>query len=394
MIKLNSNIKNLKKNYLFVDIEKKTKNYLLNNPNAEIIKMGIGDVTLPLCDVVVNAMKEASDEMGKKETFRGYGPYDGYDFLKEAISRKYKDLNLNIKPQEIYVSDGSKSDVANILDIFSDNLQVLITDPVYPVYLDSNIMYGNNVNFVKASEKNDFIALPDENIKADIIYICSPNNPTGSVYTKEALKNWVQYANKNGSLIIFDAAYEAFIEDKNLPHSIFEIEGARSCAVELCSFSKAAGFTGIRCAYLVIPDELEVSGKKLGDVWLRRQSIKFNGISYVTQKAAAASLSEEGKKETLKAIEYYKRNAKVISDCMTNLGLYNVGSKNSPYVWVKTPNNMTSWEFFDYLLEKANIVCTPGSGFGESGEGFVRLSAFNSYENTLIAKERFEKLKF
>lgn len=356
--------------------------------------MGIGDVTLPLCSVVVNAMKESSDEMGQKETFRGYGPYDGYDFLKEAISLKYKESNIDIKAKEIYVSDGSKNDVANILDIFSDNLQVLITDPVYPVYLDSNIMRGNNINFVKSNKENNFTALPNENIKADLIYICSPNNPTGSVYTKEALKKWVKYANENESLIIFDAAYEAFIEDENLPHSIFEIEGAKSCAVELRSFSKAAGFTGIRCAYLVIPDELEVSGQKLGDIWLRRQSIKFNGISYITQKAAAASLTKEGRKETKKAIEYYKRNAKIISDCMTKLGLYNVGANNSPYVWVKTPNNMTSWEFFDYLLEKVNIVCTPGSGFGECGEGFVRLSAFNSYENTLIAKQRFEKLKF
>lgn len=394
MIKINSNIKNLKKNYLFVDIEKKTKDYLLKNPDAKIIKMGIGDVTLPLCSVVVNAMKESSDEMGQKETFRGYGPYDGYDFLKEAISLKYKESNIDIKAKEIYVSDGSKNDVANILDIFSDNLQVLITDPVYPVYLDSNIMRGNNINFVKSNKENNFTALPNENIKADLIYICSPNNPTGSVYTKEALKKWVKYANENESLIIFDAAYEAFIEDENLPHSIFEIEGAKSCAVELRSFSKAAGFTGIRCAYLVIPDELEVSGQKLGDIWLRRQSIKFNGISYITQKAAAASLTKEGRKETKKAIEYYKRNAKIISDCMTKLGLYNVGANNSPYVWVKTPNNMTSWEFFDYLLEKVNIVCTPGSGFGECGEGFVRLSAFNSYENTLIAKQRFEKLKF
>lgn len=392
MIKLNPNLKNLKKNYLFVDIQKKTDKFISENPDAEIIKMGIGDVTLPLCETVVQAMKKAAEEMGNKETFRGYGPYEGYEFLKEAISEKYKSFGAEIEPGEVYVSDGSKNDVANVLDIFAKGSEVLITDPVYPVYLDSNVMAGNSVKYAEATKDNDFLPMPSE--KSDIIYLCSPNNPTGAVYTKEQLKKWVDFATENGSLIIFDAAYEAFIEDENLPHSIFEIEGAEKCAVELSSFSKAAGFTGVRCAYMIIPNELEISGEKLGDVWLRRQSIKFNGVSYVTQAAAFASLSEKGKEETAKAVKYYKENAKIIAKVMTELGLYNIGSENSPYIWVKAPNGMTSWEFFDYLLKEANIVCTPGSGFGPSGEGFVRISSFNSRENTLIAAERLKKLKF
>ena len=392
MINLNPNLKNLKKNYLFVDIQNKTEQYAKENPDAKIIKMGIGDVTLPLCDVVVDAMKQASDEMGKAETFRGYGPYEGYEFLRQAIAEKYEDFGVKISADEVYVSDGSKSDCANILDIFSPNSEVLITDPVYPVYLDSSVMMGNKVNFVKASKENNFSPEPEG--KADIIYLCSPNNPTGAVFSRQALKRWVDYALENGSIIIFDTAYEAFIEDENLPHSIFEIEGAKKCAVELASFSKAAGFTGIRCAYMVIPSELEVSGKNLGKTWLRRQAIKFNGVSYVTQKAALASLTPEGKEQTAKAVRYYKRNAKIISEVFTELGLFNIGSDNSPYIWALAPNGMTSWEFFDYLLKEANIVCTPGSGFGSAGEGFVRLSAFNSYENTLIAAERLKKLKF
>lgn len=392
MIKLNPNLKNLKKNYLFVDIQKKTDKFISENPDAEIIKMGIGDVTLPLCETVVQAMKKAAEEMGNKETFRGYGPYEGYEFLKEAISEKYKSFGAEIEPSEVYVSDGSKNDVANILDIFAKGSEVLITDPVYPVYLDSNVMAGNSVKYAEATKDNDFLPMPSE--KSDIIYLCSPNNPTGAVYTKKQLKKWVDFATENGSLIIFDAAYEAFIEDENLPHSIFEIEGAEKCAVEFSSFSKAAGFTGVRCAYMIIPNELKISGEKLGDVWLRRQSIKFNGVSYVTQAAAFASLSEKGKEETAKAVKYYKENAKIIAKVMTELGLYNIGSENSPYIWVKAPNSMTSWEFFDYLLKEANIVCTPGSGFGPSGEGFVRISSFNSRENTLIAAERLKKLKF
>lgn len=394
MIKLNTNLKNLKKNYLFVDIQRKTKEYISKNSNAQLISMGIGDVTLPLSPVVTKAMQDSAREMNYAKTFHGYGPYEGYDFLREAISRKYLDYGVEVKAEEIYVSDGAKSDAANILDIFSEESQVLITDPVYPVYLDASIMRGNKVYYVNATKDNNFLPLPEENLKADIIYICSPNNPTGAVYSKSQLKKWIDFANVNESLIIFDAAYEAFIEGFDLPHSIFEIEGARKCAIELCSFSKSAGFTGIRCAYTVIPKELKVGSDKLGEVWLRRQSIKFNGVSYITQKAALAALSLEGNEETLKYVKYYKRNAKILSDAIERLGFWYTGGENSPYIWFKGPTGMNSWELFDYLLEKANIVSTPGSGFGKNGEGFIRLSSFGSYESTLCAAQRLKHIRF
>ncbi len=393
MLNLNHNFENLKKNYLFVDIQKRTENYLKENPNAHIIKMGIGDVTLPISQCVSNAMKNACSEMENEKTFKGYGPYEGYDFLKNAIcSHYFDDFGVKLNLNEIYVSDGAKSDASNILDIFSSDSTVMIADPVYPVYFDSGIIRGNKIKIINATKENNFLPLPKE--RADIIYLCSPNNPTGAVYDKEKLKIWVDFALENESLIIFDAAYESFISDESLPRSIFEIEGARNCAVELCSFSKSAGFTGVRCAYMVIPNELVVNGKKIGDIWLRRQSIKFNGVSYITQRGAQASLSKEGKAEVLKSINYYKRNAKLISDTLCSLGIWNCGGDNSPYIWMQTPNNMKSWDFFDILLKNADIVSTPGVGFGECGEGFMRLSSFNSYKNTLIASERLKNLKF
>ncbi len=394
MVKLNANLKNLKKNYLFVDVQNKTKEYISENPNARLISMGIGDVTLPLSPVITKAMQDAATEMSDSKTFHGYGPYEGYEFLREAISKKYLDYGVKIKSEEVYVSDGAKSDSANILDILSPDSTVLITDPVYPVYLDSSIMGGYKIKYVDANKDNGFLPLPYEGLKADIIYLCSPNNPTGAVYNKTQLKKWVDFANDNNSLIIFDAAYEAFIEGNDLPHSIFEIEGSRKCAVELCSFSKSAGFTGIRCAYAVIPEELKVGSESLGKVWLRRQSIKFNGVSYITQKAALASLSPEGREETLKCINYYKRNARVLSGAIEKLGFWYTGGENSPYIWFKGPQGMNSWELFDCLLKKANIVSTPGSGFGSNGEGFIRLSSFGSYENTLCAAQRLSGLKF
>lgn len=394
MIKLNSNISKLNKNYLFVDIARKTQEYISKNPNADLIRMGIGDVTLPLSKVVVDAMKEASDEMSNSSTFKGYGPHEGYEFLREAISNRYKALGVDIKSNEVYVSDGAKSDAANILDIFADNSTVLISDPVYPVYQDSNVIHGNTVKYMQATEENGFLPLPDESLKADIICICSPNNPTGAVYSREQLKKWVDFALENKSIIVFDAAYEAFIDDPNLPHSIFEIDGAKKCAIELCSFSKSAGFTGIRCAYTVISNELEIDGVSIGSAWLRRQSIKFNGVSYITQKAALASLSDEGIRQNLESIKYYKKNAKILAQAMDELGFWYTGGQNAPYLWIKCPNNMKSWDMFDYLLEKCNIICTPGSGFGENGEGFIRLSSFGSYENTLRAVERLKNTKF
>lgn len=393
MLNLNSNFENLKKNYLFVDIQKRTENYLKENPNASIIKMGIGDVTLPISQCVSRAMKNACAEMENEKTFKGYGPYEGYDFLKSAICSHYlDDFGVLVNPNEIYVSDGAKSDASNILEIFSSDSTVMIADPVYPVYFDSSVIRGNKVKIINATKENNFLPLPQE--RADIIYLCSPNNPTGAVYDKEKLKIWVDFALENESLIIFDAAYESFISDGNLPRSIFEIEGARNCAVELCSFSKSAGFTGVRCAYMIIPNELVINGKKLGDIWLRRQSIKFNGVSYITQKGAEASLSGEGKAEVLKSINYYKRNAKLISETLSSLGIWNCGGENSPYIWMQTPNNIKSWDFFDIFLKKSNIVSTPGVGFGECGEGFMRLSSFNSYENTLIASRRLKDLEF
>ncbi len=393
MVKLNSNLESLSENYLFVEVARRKQEYAKKNPFAKIISMGIGDVTLPLSKVVVDEMKRAAETLSFKATFKGYPPYEGYEFLREAISEKYKSLGVKIGTGEIYVSDGSKSDASNILDIFNRHSEVLIIDPVYPVYRDSSIINGNKVRYLRATEENNFLPMPYEGLLGDLIYLCSPNNPTGAVYSKEQLKKWVDFANQNRRIIIFDAAYEAFIEDKNLPHSIYEIEGAKSCAMEVCSFSKSAGFTGVRCAYTVIPKELEVNGHSVGKAWLRRQSVKFNGVSYVTQKAACASLTSEGKKGVLECISYYKTNARILSEAIGKLGLWHIGGENSPYIWFKCPKGMTSWEMFDFLLREANIVCTPGSGFGESGEGFIRLSSFAAHEEALYAAQRLKELK-
>ncbi len=394
MIKINKNFENLQKNYLFVEMGKRIKAYQGKYPQAKIIKLGIGDVTLPLCSTVINAMHEAVDEMSKKETFKGYGPSNGYEFLRKAVSESYVKYGIEIDKNEVYISDGAKSDTANIMDIFDISGDVLIPDPAYPVYVDSSIISGRKIRFAKANQENNFLPMPDYSIDPSLIYICSPNNPTGSVYSKEQLKKWVDYAVDKKAIIIFDAAYEPFIVDEDLPHSIYEIENAKKCAIEVCSFSKGAGFTGIRCAYTIVPSEIQIDGKKVSDVWMRRQSCKFNGASYITQKAAFAALSENGRKETKEMIDYYRRNAKVLVDTMKKLCIWHVGGENSPYIWIKCPNNMKSWDFFDLLLEKANIVGTPGSGFGESGEGYFRFSSFGNYEDVLEAASRFEKLVF
>lgn len=394
MINLNENFNKLKKNYLFAEISKRTEEYKAQNPGADIIKLGIGDVTLPLSDCVLNAMHRAVDEMGDANTFRGYGPYEGYEFLRTAISKSYLKFGINIQPDEVYVSDGAKSDTANILEIFSPDGNVLIPNPTYPVYVDSSVLSGRNICYIDATESNNFLPLPDYSVKASIVYLCSPNNPTGAVYNKQQLKKWVDYALENRAIILFDAAYEAFIEDPDLPHSIFEIEGAKNCAIEICSFSKGAGFTGIRCGYVTIPNSLKVDGKNIGDMWLRRQSIKFNGTSYITQRGAEAALSKEGAEQNLKNIRYYKENAKMLSDTLKSLNIWHIGGKNSPYIWLKCPNNMDSWKFFDILLNEANIVGTPGSGFGSNGEGFFRLSSFGKKEDVRKAIERIKKLNF
>ena len=391
MVSVNKNYKNIKESYLFSDIAKKVADFSAANPDVKIIRMGIGDVTRPLCESVISEMSVGVREMGKAETFHGYGPEQGYGFIKEPIKAYYAESGVELDLDEIFISDGAKSDVGNILDLFSPDNTVLVPDPVYPVYVDTNIMSGRNIIFANSNEENGFLPLPDENVKADIIYICSPNNPTGAVYNREQLKKWVDYANKNGSIILFDAAYEAFI-DGDYPKSIFEIDGAKTCAIEFCSLSKTAGFTGTRMGYTVVPKALEAENMSLNKMWLRRQTTKFNGVSYVVQRGALGVFTPEGRKQIKENIEYYKENAKIISDTMDELGIWYTGGKNSPYVWLKCPGNMESWEFFDFLLKNAGVVGTPGSGFGNNGTNFFRLTAFSTKENTIEAMERFKKL--
>lgn len=385
---INENYLNLEQSYLFSTVAKKVNDFAKNNPEKKIIRLGIGDVTLPLCKAVIEAMHKAVDEMGVQETFRGYGPEQGYDFLRDAVKGYYKTHNVELEEDEIFISDGAKSDVGNILDLFSKDNTVLVPDPVYPVYVDTNIMAGRKVVFADANAGNGFLPMPDEKVKADIIYICSPNNPTGAVYNKEQLKKWVDYALKMNAIILFDAAYECFISDETLPKSIYEIENAKKCAIEFCSLSKTAGFTGTRCGYTIVPKELD----KLNKFWLRRQTTKFNGVPYIVQRGAEAVFSKQGQKEIRENINYYKENAKLISQTLKECGIWHVGGEHSPYIWLKCPNNMTSWEFFDYLLENIQVVGTPGSGFGKNGEGFFRLTSFGSKENTKEAMERFKKL--
>jgi LL-diaminopimelate aminotransferase len=387
-MKINQNYENLEQSYLFSTIAKKVNEYINNNPNKKVIRLGIGDVTKPLCKAVISAMHKAVDEMSEQSTFRGYGPEQGYDFLREAVKKYYLTHNVEIDLNEIFISDGAKSDIGNILDLFDKDNIVLVPDPVYPVYVDTNIMNGRKVIFADANGENEFLPLPDKNVKADIIYICSPNNPTGAVYNKTQLVEWVKYAQENNALILFDSAYECFVSDEQLPHSIYEIEGAKDCAIEFCSLSKTAGFTGTRCGYTIVPNNLG----KLNKMWLRRQTTKFNGVPYIVQRGAEAVFTTEGLKEIRENIEYYKENAKIISQTLKECNIWHVGGKHSPYIWLRCPNNMTSWEFFDYLLENAQIVGTPGSGFGKNGEGYFRLTSFGSKENTLEAMERLKKL--
>ena len=392
-ISANSNFANIKETYLFSEIGARVRKYQESNPSASIVRLGIGDVTLPLNKVVVDAMTEAVAEMGVKETFRGYPPEYGYDFLRDAISKYYGRRSITIPASDIFVSDGAKSDCGNFPDILGSN-EILIPDPVYPVYLDSNTMNGNHINLVAGSRDNGFTPSPSDITTGDkpyVIYICSPNNPTGAVYTAEGLKDWVDYALKTGSLIIFDAAYEAFITE-DIPHSIFEIEGADKCAIEICSFSKFAGFTGTRCGWTVVPSALDANGVQLQKLWARRQATKFNGVNYPVQRGAAAALTDEGIIACMEAISYYRNNAKMIADLMTRKGIWYTGGKNSPYIWLKCPNDMGGWEFFDMLLNEAQVVGTPGEGFGEAGAGFFRLTSFGSAEATAEAVARLDKL--
>lgn len=389
MLSVNENYKNVKQSYLFAEIARRVNAYAEANPDKNIIRMGIGDVTLPLCEAVISAMHGAVDEMAASETFRGYGPEQGYDFLREKISGYYKEMDVTLNLDEIFISDGAKSDVGNILDLFAADNTVLIPDPVYPVYMDTNVMDGRNIVFLNADASNGFLPLPDETVDAGLIYLCSPNNPTGAVYNREQLTKWVEYASKKGAVILFDAAYESFIADDS-SRSIFQIPGARNCAIEFCSLSKTAGFTGTRCGYTIVPEELEFKGSSLNKMWLRRQTTKFNGVSYIVQRGAEAVFTPEGQKQIRANIDYYRENARIITDAMDELNIWYTGGQNSPYIWLKCPGGMKSWEFFDLLLEKANVVGTPGAGFGENGEGFFRLTAFSNHKNT---KEAMERLK-
>jgi LL-diaminopimelate aminotransferase len=387
---INEHYLNLKDSYLFSTIAKKVKDYLAENPGRDIIRLGIGDVTRPLAPAVVQAMQGAVSEMGRAETFRGYcdGEERGYTFLRQAIAGHYAKKGVSLSLDEIYVSDGAKSDLGNILDIFSTDNAVMIPDPVYPVYVDTNILEDRRIVFLDGNAGNDFLPMPDKSVKADIIYLCSPNNPTGAVYNREQLAAWVGYARENGAVILFDSAYEIFIQDASRPTSIYQIEGARDCAIEFCSFSKTAGFTGVRCGYTVIPRELARGGAALGKLWLRRQSTKFNGVSYITQRGAEAVFSSEGMAQIRESVGYYQENARLIADTLAELGLWFTGGRHSPYIWLRCPKEMGSWDFFDYLLEQANVVGTPGAGFGANGEGFFRLTAFGSRDNVVEALRR------
>lgn len=385
---INKNYQNLEQSYLFSTVAKKVKEFSEKNPDKKIIRLGIGDVTRPLCKAVVDAMHRAVDEMSVQATFRGYGPEQGYDFLREAVQGYYAKRNVELDLDEIFISDGAKSDLGNILDLFDKDNVVLVPDPVYPVYVDTNIMAGRKVLYINANGENNFLPMPEKNVKADIIYICSPNNPTGAVYNKQQLKEWIDYAKSNNAIILFDSAYECFVSDENLPRSIYEIEGAKDCAIEFCSLSKTAGFTGTRCGYTIVPNALGALNK----MWVRRQTTKFNGVPYIVQRGAEAVFSPEGQKEIKENINYYKENAKIISDTLDECKIAYTGGKHSPYIWLKCPNNMKSWEFFDYLLENIQVVGTPGAGFGVNGEGYFRLTSFGSRENTLEAMKRFKEL--
>ncbi len=397
MPKLNENYLNLKENYLFAEVNHRVRDYSAAHPDKKIIRLGIGDVTLPIGSEMIEQLHEGVDAMASSETFKGYGPEQGYEFLRNAIVDYYKRNGVSVAAEEIFVSDGAKSDTGNITDIFDKDNIVLIPDPVYPVYVDTNTMNGRNITFIDANAENNFLPMPDHSKHVDIIYICSPNNPTGAAYNHEQLKEWVDYALENDAIILYDSAYECFITDPSLPRSIFAIEGAKKCAIEFCSLSKTAGFTGTRCGYTVVPKDLKYATSNGGELsinamWNRRQTTKFNGVSYIVQKGAAAAFSPEGMAQCKENIKYYQENAKIIASTMDKMGIRYFGGVNSPYIWFECPKGMESWEFFDYMLDKIQVVGTPGAGFGNNGKYFFRLTAFGNRENTIEAMKRFETL--
>ena len=397
MPKLNEHYQDLKESYLFAEIAHRVAAYETAHPDKKIIRLGIGDVTLPLGSLAIEGLHEGVDAMASAETFKGYGPEQGYGFLRDAISAYYARNGVSVDAADIFISDGAKSDTGNISELFENDNVILIPDPVYPVYVDSNIMNGKKVTYLSGNAENNFLPMPDPSVHADIIYLCSPNNPTGAVYNKDQLKEWVDYALANHAVILFDSAYEAFISDPELPRSIYAIEGAKKCAIEFCSLSKTAGFTGTRCGYTVVPRELVFpasDGKEMSlhAMWNRRQSTKFNGTSYIIQKGAAAVFTEEGMAQCRENIAYYQENALIIADTLKRKKIRFFGGIHSPYIWFECPDGMESWQFFDYLLENAQVVGTPGAGFGENGKNYFRLTSFNNHENTIEAMKRFEHL--
>jgi len=392
----NTNYNNLKDSYLFYHIAQKTGAYLEEHPGARLYRMGIGDVSRPLCGAVIRALHEAVEDQAKAATFHGYMPECGDPALRRRIAEYYQNRGVSLLPEEVFVSSGASDELGDILDLFGRDKTVLIMEPAYPAYVDANVMAGNRILHLPSGKENGFLPVPDPSLQADIIYLCSPNNPTGAVFDCEKLKVWVDYARSTDAVILFDGAYEAFIEDESLPHSIFEIDGARECAIEICSLSKTAGFTGTRCGYTVIPRELIRGGMNLNQMWVRNRTTKTNGVSYVIQKGAEAVFSEEGQKQIRENIRIYKENAACLMDALDRLGIWYCGGKNAPYIWMKCPDSMGSWEFFDYLLQELQIVGTPGAGFGACGEGYFRFSTFGSPEDTREAARRLlsaEKLK-
>ena len=390
-MKINKNYYDLTESYLFSTIARKVKAYSDAHKDANITKLGIGDVTLPLAPSVISAMHKAVDDQASAATFHGYGPEQGYEFIKAPIQAYYKRRGVDLDINEIFISDGAKSDIANIMDIMDNDNIVIMPDPVYPAYLDVNIMLGRKVLFTIGNKENGFKPMPDKSVKADIIYICSPNNPTGAVYNKEELKAWVDYALSNKAIILFDAAYEAYVSSDDLPRTIYEVEGAKDCAIEICSLSKTAGFTGTRCGYTIVPKELY--NGEMNKFWLRRQTTKFNGTSYVVQCGAAAVFTEQGQKEIKEQVAYYMNNAHIIHEELKKAGIWHVGGENSPYIWLQCPDGMTSWDYFDALLDEGHVVGTPGVGFGAHGEGFFRLTGFGNKEKTEEAIKRLVKVR-
>ena len=389
-MQLNPHYAELNESYLFSTIAHKVAEYQKAHPEADVIRLGIGDVTLPLAAPVIEALHKAVDEMAHKETFRGYGPEQGYDFLREAIRKYYAGRGVELELGEIFVSDGAKSDLGNLLDLFDVNNTVLVPDPVYPVYVDDNVMAGRTIRYMAANAENHFLPMPDETTQADIVYLCSPNNPTGAAYTTAQLAQWVKWAKEHHAVILYDAAYECFVSEEGCARSIYEVEGAKEVAVEVCSFSKIAGFTGTRCGYTVVPFAIQSNGQSQNKMWLRRQTTKFNGVPYIVQRGAEAVFTEEGMKEIQHNLDYYRQNAAVIASALDEAGVWYCGGKNSPYIWLRCPGNMSSWEFFDWLLDTAHIVGTPGEGFGPCGQGYFRLTAFGDADRTKEAAQRLK----